>query len=234
MAAIRDFAATPAMHRALGVVVAGTAAFANAAVLFFAAGRSIPVALQAYAVLWGVLLIGSAVAADPELVHERLRPGPGARESLFLATLIAAGIWFSHLLVAGLDVGRMHWSDSVPRALQLAGFVGLAGALALGQWASRANPFFSSVVRIQNERGHRVISTGPYRYVRHPGYASAAVLVLSSGLALGSWLSLAPSAIAIAALVVRTRFEERVLIECLPGYEEYIRRVHYRLVPGLW
>jgi protein-S-isoprenylcysteine O-methyltransferase Ste14 len=220
--------------RALAIVVAGMGAVANAGLLFLAAGRSDLFALQAYALLWGVFLIGSAVASDPELVHERLHPGPGARESLLVATLIAAGIWLSHLLVAGLDVGRMHWSDSVPRALQLTGFAGLAGSLALGQWASRANPFFSSVVRIQNERGHRVISTGPYRYVRHPGYASAVVMVLSSGLALGSWLSLAPSAFAIAALVIRTQFEERVLCECLPGYEAYARRVAYRLLPGVW
>ena len=128
----------------------------------------------------------------------------------------------------------MHCSDSVPRVVQLAGFGGLLGSFVLAQWASRANPFFSSVVRIQRERGHRVIATGPYRYVRHPGYASAVVMVLCSGLALGSWLSLLPSALALVALVARTRFEERILCEGLPGYDEYAQRVHYRLLPGVW
>src|SRR2546423_2482589 len=207
------------MRRALGVAVAAMAAIANAGVLFLAAGRSDLLALRAYAVLWGMFLIGSAVISDSDLVHERVRPGPGARENLLVAALIGSAIWFGHLLVAGVDVGRMHWSDSVPRAVQLAGFAGLLGSFVLGQWASRANPFFSSVVRIQRERGHRVITTGPYRYVRHPGYASAVVMVPCSGLALGSWLSLLPSALAIVALVVRTRFEERVLREGLPGYD---------------
>ena len=222
------------MRRALGVVVAAMAAIANAGVLFLAAGRSDPPALRAYAMLWGAFLIGSAVTSDPDLLQERVRPGPGARENLLAATLIASAIWFGHLLVAGVDVGRMHWSDSVPPAVQLAGLAGLAGALVLGHWASRANPFFSSVVRIQGERGHRVVTTGPYRYVRHPGYASAVIMVLCSGLALGSWLSLLPSALAIVALVVRTRFEERVLREGLLGYDEYTHRVHYRLLPGVW
>jgi protein-S-isoprenylcysteine O-methyltransferase Ste14 len=222
------------MRRSLGVVVAAMAAIANAGVLFFAAGGSEQFALRAYAVLWAVFLIGSALISDPDLVDERLRPGPGARENLFVATLIAAAIWFGHLLVAGIDVGRMHWSDSVPRAVQLAGLAGLSGSFVLGQWASRANPFFSSVVRIQGERGHRVVATGPYRYVRHPGYASVAIMVLCSGLALGSWLSLLPSALAIVALVVRTRFEEHVLREGLAGYDEYTRRVRYRMLPGLW
>ena len=210
------------------------AAVAIGGVLFLAAGRSDLLALRAYALLWGVFLIGGAVISDPDLVHERVRPGPGARESLLVAALIGSVIWFGHLLVAGVDVGRMHWSDSVPRAAQLAGFAGLLGSFVLAQWASRANPFFSSVVRIQRERGHRVVTTGPYRYVRHPGYASAVVMVPCSGLALGSWLSLLPSALALVALVVRTRFEERVLCEGLPGYDEYTHRVHYRLLPGVW
>ena len=222
------------MRRALGVVVAAMAAVAIGGVLFLAAGRSDLLALRAYALLWGVFLIGGAVISDPDLVHERVRPGPGARESLLVAALIGSVIWFGHLLVAGVDVGRMHWSDSVPRAVQLAGFAGLLGSFVLAQWASRANPFFSSVVRIQRERGHRVVTTGPYRFVRHPGYASAVVMVPCSGLALGSWLSLLPSALALVALVVRTRFEERVLREGLPGYDEYTHRVHYRLLPGVW
>ena len=222
------------MRRALGVVVAAMAAVAIGGVLFLAAGRSDLLALRVYALLWGVFLIASAVTSDPDLVHERVRPGPGARESLLVAALIGSVIWFGHLLVAGVDVGRMHWSDSVPRAVQLAGFAGLLGSFVLAQWASRANPFFSSVVRIQRERGHRVVTTGPYRFGRHPGYASAVVMVPCSGLALGSWLSLLPSALALVALVGRTRFEERVLCEGLPGYDEYTHRVHYRLLPGVW
>jgi protein-S-isoprenylcysteine O-methyltransferase Ste14 len=220
--------------RAAAIVAAAAAACGTAAILFLAAGRSDLLGLRAYALLWVVFLVGSAAFADPALARERLRPGPGARESLPIAAFVAGAIWVAHLALAGLDVGRLHWSDSVPPPLRLAGFITLILSLALGQWASRANPFFSSVVRIQSDRGHRLISTGPYRMLRHPGYAGIAGILVSSALALGSWIALAPSAIGIAALVARTCFEERILREGLAGYDEYARRVRYRLAPGVW
>jgi len=213
------------MHRALGIAAACFAAFAGAAIPFAAAGRFDLPWLWAYGILWAAFMIAAAVAADPALVKERMRPGPGAKDSLTLAALVSAVVWCSHLALGGLDVGRLHCSDS---------FTGLVGSFAVMNWASRANPFFSSVVRIQEERGHRVVSAGPYRFVRHPGYAGGILMFLASGLALGSWLSLLPSILAVAVLVARTRFEEGVLRRGLPGYEEYTGRVRYRLVPGVW
>jgi protein-S-isoprenylcysteine O-methyltransferase Ste14 len=110
----------------------------------------------------------------------------------------------------------------------------LAASLAIAQWASSTNRFFSSVVRIQSERGHHVVSSGPYAYVRHPGYAGAIGVALSSGIALGSWLSILPCLIGVAFLVRRITKEESVLGEELPGYASYQGRVRYRLIPGLW
>jgi len=93
--------------------------------------------------------------------------------------------------MAGLDRGRLHWSDTVPISLRVIGLAVFLPAQAVILWAMRVNRFFSSVVRIQTERDHRVITTGPYRWVRHPGYSAALLMILISGLALGSWLAMA-------------------------------------------
>ena len=204
-------------------------------VLFSSAGRfDVSVVWWAYVGLWVLVSVVGALGADPGLVQERLRPGPGARESLLLAALIAGTLTAAHFAIAGLDVGRFHWSDSVPTELEWAGLVVLAASLAVAQWASSTNRFFSSVVRIQAERGHHVVSSGPYAYVRHPGYTGAIGAALSSGIALGSWLSILPCLIGVALLVRRIAKEECVLREELPGYAGYQQRVRYRLVPWLW
>jgi len=221
-------------HRTgVAVVLASAVAVSNGALIFLAAGRFDLPSFWAYAILWVIFLVAGAATADAGLVEERLRPGAGSRESLPLLAFASASLWLAHLALAGLDVGRFHWSDmSLP--LRGLGFAGLTASFALMHAAGRANPFFSSVVRIQAERGHRVISTGPYGIVRHPGYAGVILMLMSSSLALGSWVSLLPSVAATAALVARTLFEEGVLRRGLPGYEEYAHRVRHRLVPGLW
>jgi protein-S-isoprenylcysteine O-methyltransferase Ste14 len=96
------------------------------------------------------------------------------------------------------------------------------------------NRFFSSIPRIQSERGHTVISTGPYRFVRHPGYTAGLLAAITSGIALGSWISTFIAPIALALLVWRTIVEDRMLQRDLPGYGDYAARVPYRLVPGIW
>ncbi len=98
----------------------------------------------------------------------------------------------------------------------------------------QANRFFSTFVRIQEDRGHHVVTTGPYRFVRHPGYAGAIVGSLALPLALGSLWALIPAAIGSAGFALRTHREDRMLRDELPGYLEYSRRVRWRLLPGLW
>ncbi len=96
------------------------------------------------------------------------------------------------------------------------------------------NPFFEKTVRIQTERGHHVIDSGPYRYVRHPGYVGLFGWSLSAPLLLGSWWAFIPATLSVFALVIRTALEDQTLRDELAGYEEYVSRVHYRLIPGIW
>jgi protein-S-isoprenylcysteine O-methyltransferase Ste14 len=118
--------------------------------------------------------------------------------------------------------------------VQIAGLIGYALGMGLGIWSMLVNPFFSSAVRIQADRGQYVIAAGPYRLVRHPGYSGGLLFLLCSGLALGSWWSILPMLFGVAGLIRRTRLEDRMLQKDLAGYSDYAQKVRYRLVPGLW
>lgn len=199
--------------------------------LFVAAGR-----LDITAFWWYLAIAATASAfalflIDPDLAGERMHPGgrPLPRPCLFLALLPSA-----HWISAGLDRGRLHWSDTVAPLLQVIGLALFALALAAIVWAMHVNRFFSSVARIQRERGHYVVTDGPYRWIRHPGYAAAALATLASGLALGSWLATAIGALGVPLLLWRTIVEDRLLRAELPGYREYASRVRYKLILGLW
>jgi protein-S-isoprenylcysteine O-methyltransferase Ste14 len=137
------------------------------------------------------------------------------------------------LPVAGLDDGRFHWSR-VPWWACGLGYVLVIIGMAGLTWAESANKFFEPTVRIQSDRGHHVIDTGPYALVRHPGYVSAFFLMLGMPLALGSLWALVPASVTYLFLVVRTVLEDRMLQAELPGYKEYAQRVRYRLLPGVW
>jgi protein-S-isoprenylcysteine O-methyltransferase Ste14 len=137
------------------------------------------------------------------------------------------------LVVAGLDM-RFGWSNHLPVWVQSAGLgLALAGN-GLVTWSMVANAFFAFSVRIQRERGQRVVTGGPYRVVRHPGYVGAALFALATSLLLGSLWSLVPAVISVALLVVRTSLEDRTLKTELDGYADYVRRTKYRLLPGIW
>jgi protein-S-isoprenylcysteine O-methyltransferase Ste14 len=142
-------------------------------------------------------------------------------------------LWFGWLVLMGLDAGRFHWSR-VPLFVQVAG-VGLIG---LGSYlvglTFKANSFAAPVVKIQKERGHQVVTTGPYAYVRHPMYAGALFFIVGAPLLLGSWWGLAGAALLVLAMAIRAVLEERALKAELKGYAEYAERVRYRLVPYLW
>ena len=135
--------------------------------------------------------------------------------------------------MAGLDT-RYGWSPRLLPGLQ----VGALAAAALGNllsiWATAVNRFYGRFVRIQRERGHVVISDGPYRYIRHPGYVGQIIFSLASALALGSLWALIPGGLFAALLVLRTALEDRTLQEELEGYREYTRRVPDRLIPHVW
>jgi protein-S-isoprenylcysteine O-methyltransferase Ste14 len=136
-------------------------------------------------------------------------------------------------LAAGLDL-RFGWSRPPAIGISLAMLAPALAGWALTDWAMASNRFFAATVRIQADRGHAVVSSGPYRIVRHPGYAGAIVACAALPLMLGSVWGFVPFAVFLVAVVVRTALEDRTLRAELPGYEEYCNRTRYRLVPGIW
>ena len=150
-----------------------------------------------------------------------------------LAPLMAVSIGFPLVIVAGLD-HRYNWSPEFPLWLIVTGFILISFGYAFATWALAENRYFSSVVRIQTDRGHVVCDSGPYRFVRHPGYAGSIFPPFGIVLALGSLWTLIPAAVALIITVIRTLLEDQTLQEELPGYRDYARRVRYRLIPGIY
>ncbi len=136
-------------------------------------------------------------------------------------------------IVAGFDAGRFHWS-SVPPWLILLGYVLLCAGYLISIWAESVNKFAEPSVRIQTERGHKVIDTGPYAIVRHPIYLGGLVMFTGIPLTLGSFWAFIPTAVVAVILIVRTILEDKTLQKELAGYKEYASRVPHRLIPGIW
>ena len=205
---------------------------AAAAAWFAAAGTVAIPGFWAYLAIFAIVMIISFAALDPDLLRERMRPG-GKKPPLALA--VFSLVLFMHWFVAGLDRGRFHWSDDVPGWLQGICLFTVAAGYALALWAMRVNRFFSSVIRIQTDRGHQVVTTGPYAFVRHPGYTAGILIIAASGPALGSWLAAALVVIfSLPFLLYRAITEDRILQVELAGYSDYAARVRWRLVPGIW
>ena len=208
------------------------------AVFYASAGRTdIPRSWLLFGVTF-VHFVGSTLALaryDPELLVQRLtvrREGSKAWDEV----LMRAGNLTGMLLVpavAGLDVGRYRWS-SLGVYYALLGLVLMVASSILINWAMIENPHFEPTVRIQEDRGHRVVSSGPYGFVRHPGYLSGILWMSAVPLIVGSLYAFVPVALYGALMVLRTHLEDRTLHEELAGYPEYAERVRYRLLPGIW
>jgi protein-S-isoprenylcysteine O-methyltransferase Ste14 len=194
---------------------------------------------------WGYSLLIVAAGPGGRIWAERRHPGLMAeRQNMekaqsakawdkVLAPLMALSVTFPLVIVAGLD-HRFGWSPVFPLWLILLGFLLIALGYAFASWALIENRFFSSVVRIQVDRGHVVCDSGPYRIVRHPGYAGNMLALPGMVLALSSMWTLIPVAMALIIAVIRTVLEDRTLQDELPGYRDYARRVRYRLIPGIY
>jgi protein-S-isoprenylcysteine O-methyltransferase Ste14 len=172
---------------------------------------------------------------NPDLVSERAKQvtSETKRWDKILATIWGLMTGIVSLLVAGLDL-RFGWSPQIPLTVQLSALLFHMFGSAFASWALVSNAFFASTVHIQADRGHTVASSGPYRLVRHPGYAGWMVSSIAVVFMLGSLWALIPAAVAVLALIARTALEDRTLHQELPGYEEYAQRVRYRLAPGIW
>jgi protein-S-isoprenylcysteine O-methyltransferase Ste14 len=170
---------------------------------------------------------------NPAIYRARSRVQPGTRrwDRILLVLMLPAMV--AEIPLATLDAGRMGWSR-VPGAVVVLGYALLAAGIALGAWPQAVNRFFEPGVRLQREREQSVITTGPYAFVRHPGYLAALLTFAGIPLALASWWALLPAVWASAVLILRTRWEDALLHAELQGYADYAARVRYRLVPGLW
>ncbi len=204
-----------------------------AASMFLASGRLDWGMAWAYLGLYVGLIIATGLVIERDLIAERSRIGEGTKDwDRVLGSLSILLVTPGALMVAGLDE-RFDWSQ-VALAVQLVavGFVVLGSALSV--WSMASNRYFSGTVRIQKEREHAVVSGGPYAQVRHPGYLAWCLSAPAIPLMLGSLWALIPALMGLCALVIRTSLEDRTLQEELPGYQDYARRVRYRLLPGVW
>jgi protein-S-isoprenylcysteine O-methyltransferase Ste14 len=223
---------------AAGKRLFGLAAFAalHCLLIFLSSGR------PDWGIAWVYIGLRTAVTAagafalsarSPELWAERTHPGEGVkawdRPLVWSTTALLPVI----LLAAGLDK-RFGWTGTFSVTVQWAALAIWLCADSFSKWAAAANPFYSRLVRIQTDRGHAVISQGPYRWVRHPGYAGALVAGLATPIALGSLWALIPAVLFAALIAVRTALEDGTLRTELEGYQAYAQRTHYRLIPGVW
>lgn len=193
----------------------------------------------AYTLTGLAVLLGSRaflIMKHPDLALERAQAH--AREDVkdwdrFLMPFTALIGPFVSWVVAGLDQ-RFGWSPDLPNWIQIVALILIQVGSLIGGWAMVVNRFFSSQVRIQTDRGQHVVQDGPYRFVRHPGYAGGLISWLAAPVFFSSvWLIL-PMILVMAANVVRTALEDHTLRDELPGYEDYAKQVKYRLIPGIW
>jgi len=170
---------------------------------------------------------------DPGLMEERGKRAenvkPWDKVIMTIYTIMLVGM----LVVAALDAGRFRWSE-MPLILQALGVIGLIPLGLLLLWVTATNSYLSSYARIQQDRGQQVVTTGPYKHVRHPMYGAVIPFIICVALILGSWWALIPGGVIGVLFITRTALEDRMLQDELPGYKEYAQRVRYRLVPGIW
>jgi protein-S-isoprenylcysteine O-methyltransferase Ste14 len=208
------------------------------AILFAAAGT------LAWPMGWAYVALATAgtgvthllvARRNPDTLQERARGFRAEGIQRWDRRLLPTVIWSSVLIliVAGLD-HRLGWSGVAVMRVQEAALVPAVAGYVLTGWAMVENRFFSGTVRIQADRGHVVVSSGPYRLVRHPGYAGSILATIFVPVILGSWWAFLPAGVAVAGLVARTALEDRMLRRELNGYEAFASRTRWRLFPGVW
>ena len=204
-------------------------------ILFIAAGRldwwEAWIFLGIY--LAGVLFNGLwSIRRNPEMMNERGKIGANTKSW----DKVIGGFYMLFLLaifvLAGLDQ-RYSWS-TVPLWVKILGGVSFAISMAITFWVMTSNTFLSTFVRIQDDRGHTTVTSGPYRFVRHPMYVGILFMSLGMPLLMGSLWAFIPGLLNIILFLIRTALEDKVLQAELPGYKAYMQKVHYRLIPGIW
>jgi len=169
----------------------------------------------------------------PDLLQERSRRAENVKSWDRMLLAVYAVLLLSLLVVGALDGGRFRWSH-VPLPLVCGGAAGFAAVLMWIWWVASVNRYLSRWARIQDDRDHQVVTSGPYRFVRHPMYAAFLPGGVFACFTLESWYALVPAGMIFLLFIVRTALEDRMLLNELPGYREYAAHVRYRLLPGLW
>jgi protein-S-isoprenylcysteine O-methyltransferase Ste14 len=218
-----------AIRETLGIVGMGVALFWSAGKIdWWPAWAAIGVMLA-----WMIATAIVIFRLNPDLLAERLGPRKGAKSWDTAILSIINLTTLVRYIVAGLDQ-RYGWTGGFPLAAQIAALTVCVLGYALFVWATASNTFFSQIVRIQSERGHTVVTGGPYHYVRHPAYVGAILYELAVPILLASWWALIASGLSAILLILRTALEDRALQSELTGYIDYARQVRHRLLPGIW
>jgi protein-S-isoprenylcysteine O-methyltransferase Ste14 len=228
-------------HRSDEIPTALVCLAVAAMILVFAALVFVPAGRLDWTLGW--IYLGLAVANlvitwiclvrwNPVLIERRMRFAKGTKSWDKVWAMLYAPVMIAVHAVAGLEA--RDGVSSLPEAAWLLGLAIFVPGSAILTWSMVVNPFFEKTVRIQTEHGHHVIDTGPYAFVRHPGYLGFAGWMVSIPLLLASAWAFIPALLAVVGIVVRTALEDRTLYAELPGYAEYTTRVHFRLVPGIW
>jgi len=224
----------------IGLLVAQIAgmAVAYALVLFLAAGTAAWLAGWLYLVVFFTFVVSISLwllRRNPSLLSERMTGvGASGQKTWDKILLAIIGLLFvGWLVLMPVDAVRFQWT-TLPPLVQGLGVVVLLASFPLFFWVFAANPYLSPAVRLQEDRGQEVVSTGPYRYVRHPMYAAVIPYFVGTTLMLGSAWGLVGALVLMLAIAARAVLEERTLARELAGYADYRQRVRYRLVPGVW
>ena len=221
-------------------VIQNIAALAALGALFFILAGTIGVwgfwlyvaTVLAYQII-SLLIIVPRHPEYVDLANVRKTAHTDAKKWDRVVVLAVLGATYAMYALAAFDVGRLHLSQ-LPALWAIAGILAYVVGSALNQWAMLYNPHFEREVRIQTDRNHAVMTSGPYRYVRHPGYLGSVVGFVSFPLIVGSGIALLGSVLCIAGMIVRTYLEDRTLCQELAGYAEYAQTVRYRLLPYVW
>jgi protein-S-isoprenylcysteine O-methyltransferase Ste14 len=181
-----------------------------------------------------ILLTFLVLRDQKDLIKERLQPGKGMKQWDRIYYMVSTPLFFVMFILSILDGARFAWEPTVPFIIMLVGIILYSIGQIIILWAKKTNRFFSSVVRIQADRKHEVCTTGPYRFVRHPGYLSGLIFTIGTPLMLGSFWGLLPAIATILLMCGRTYLEDTTLKNELPGYRDYSKKVRYRIIPFLW
>lgn len=184
--------------------------------------------------IFSVVLNSIALRNNSELAGERAAAGKNAKSWDKKILGLSALILIITYIVAGSDSGRFHWSPAFPWYVYAIGVVLILAGEAIFLTAQKQNKFFSSVMRIQTDRGHSVCDTGIYKIIRHPAYFGMIITAIGIPLILGSLWSFIPSVFSIILTLIRTSLEDKTLLKELNGYREYTEKTRYRLLPYIW